>query len=234
MPETSLETGKSRALLHHVGVSRAPVVTIDNFWGNTAPVIALAAALGPFPPSTNYYPGVRRVIGRDDGDAFAYINGVLERAAPYILGAFGIASFRIGQASFSMITTPSDQLDFSQRAPHFDSVESKYLAILHYLVPNYGTAFYRHRSSGVEEVTNLNLDRYVTEAKSQAAATPPGYIADSNAYYEQIGTCQGLRDRLVIYPGRLLHSALVPQDITLSDDPSVGRITSNIFIKGAE
>jgi len=220
-----------RASLLHIGRASVPVVVIDNFWGDTAPILELAAALAPFPPATNNYPGVRRVITSGDRVAYAYIDSVLECAAPYICQAFAMESFQIGEASFSMITTPPGDLAMPQRAPHFDSLENQYLAVLHYLVPTAGTAFYRHRETGIEEVTAANLNAYVATAKAQAAATPPGYILDTNAYYERIGALEGLRDRLVIYPGRLLHSALITPDVPLNDNPRTGRITSNIFIK---
>ena len=63
--------------------------------------------------------------------------------------------------------------------------------------------------------------------------TAPGYIDGSNAYYEQISTVEGLPDRLVIYPGRLLHSAVMPPNAPLSDDPYTGRLTTNIFVSAA-
>lgn len=224
---------KMKAFLHHVGQARVPVVIIDHFWGDTAPILAIAASLRPFPAAPNNYPGLRRVITTRDAQAHAYINAVLERAAPFVCRAFDLEGFRIGEASFSMITTPPGELEPPQRAPHFDSLESNYLACLHYLVPTAGTAFYRHRATGIEEVTAATCEHYVATARGQVAKTAARYIVDSNDHYEKIGYIEGLRDRLAIYPGRLLHSALVTPDLPLSDDPLVGRITTNIFIRNA-
>jgi hypothetical protein len=219
-----------RASLHHLGDTRTPVVTIDDVWGDTAPLIEIAAGLGSFPPAANSYPGLRRAIGSADEGAFAYVNALLERAAAYICRAFRVTGFRIADASFSLITTPATDLATQQRAPHFDCVESNRLALLHYLVPTAGTAFYRHRATGIEHITADVVERYVDIAKTQAAATPARYVTGSNEYYEQIGMIEGHRDRLAIYPGNLLHSAVIASDASLSDDPRTGRITSNIFV----
>ena len=219
-----------RASLHHVGESRTPVAIIDNVWGDTALLVELAASLGSFPPATNSYPGLRRTIGRGDDGALAYVNRLLERAAPFVCKAFGVAGFRLGEASFSLITTPPSSLAAQQRAPHFDCLEGDRLALLHYLVPTAGTAFYRHRATGVERVTSETADRYVGIAKMQAASTAARYVLGSNDNYEQIGMVRGMRDRLAIYPGNILHSAIIAPDALLSDDPRVGRITSNIFV----
>ena len=219
-----------RASLHHLGELRTPVVTVDNVWGDTAPLVEIAASLGSFPPATNSYPGLRRTIGSSDGSALAYVNTLLERVASYVCQAFGVAAFRIGEASFSLITTPPGDLAAQQRAPHFDCLESDRLALLHYLVPTAGTAFYRHRATGVEQVTAETVEQYLGIAKAQAAATPARYVEGSNGYYEQIGMIEGLRDRLAIYPGNILHSAVIAQDASLSADPRVGRITANIFV----
>jgi hypothetical protein len=219
-----------RASLHHLGETRTPVVTIDDFWGDTDSLIEIAAGLGTFPAAANSYPGLRRAIGRGDEAAFAYVNTLLERAAVYICQAFGVTGFRIAEASFSLITTPANDLAVQQRAPHFDCVEGSRLALLHYLVPTAGTAFYRHRGTGIEQVTAETVDRYVGIAKTQAATTPARYVGGSNDHYEQIGMVEGYCDRLAIYPGNLLHSAIISPDVTLSDDPRAGRITSNIFV----
>jgi hypothetical protein len=222
-----------RAALHHIGASRTPVVTIDDVWGDTAPLIEIAAGLGTFPPATNSYPGLRRTIGRGDEGAFAYVDALLERVAPHMCQAFSVAGFRISEASFSLITTPGADLAAPQRAPHFDCLESTRLALLHYLVPTAGTAFYRHRATGLEQVTAATVAGYVDIAKAQAAAAPARYVGGSNDYYEQIGMIEGYRDRLAIYPGNILHSAVIAPDAALSDDPRAGRITANIFVNCA-
>lgn len=223
--------------LQRVGTSRSPVVIIDDFSGAAEEIARIADALAPFPPAAgNSYPGVRRMIHADDGPAYAYVMETCERAAPFIGGGFGFPSFDLDEASFSVVTTPPERLAPVQRVPHFDCRDPTVLAVLHYLrVPeSSGTAFYRHRSTGIERVGNDNLDELAAVANRELEELPPnsGYIAGSDTFFEQIGRVDAVPDRLIIYNGNLLHSGIIPEGMTLSADPREGRLTANLFVRG--
>jgi len=224
--------------LRRVGSSQSPVVVIDNFSGEAEAAASLADAFAPFPPirADSYYPGVRRIISQDDLDANAYVDRLCERAAQFIAGAFDVDGFDLLEASFSMVTAQPDQLRSAQRAPHFDSTDQKYFALLHYLrIPDgTGTAFFRQRSTGIERVTEANIAQFVSTAGREAALLPSdsGYIRGSDQFFEQIGSVQGVTDRLVIYQGSLLHSGIIPPGMNFSADPREGRLTANIFVRG--
>ena len=210
---------------------------VDAFSGACEDIAALADALAPFPPvGTGYYPGVRRIIAEADGAAFEYVEQTCREAAQFIAGAFDVDRFDLLEASFSMVTSQPSELRPAQRAPHFDSTDPKYFALLHYLrVPaGTGTAFYRQRSTGIERVTEENVARFVCTAEADARRLPPdsGYIQGSDPYFEQIGAIEAVPDRLIIYQGSLLHSGMIPPDMKLSADPSEGRLTCNIFVRG--
>lgn len=215
----------------HVGTSRSPVVTIDGF-ADPPPWIELAAEMAPFPASAGtYYPGLRRVIAPIDGAPFLAVSHLLEDAAPFIGGGFDFEEFELIEASFSMVTTPAESLDPAQRAPHFDSTDPAYLALLLYLSETPGTAFYRQRATGIETVTPENLPAFVAAAKREST-TLHGYTAGSNAHFEQIGAVAGHAGRLAIYQGRLLHSGIIPQGHAFNADPRRGRLTLNLFVRG--
>src|SRR4029077_20409681 len=95
---------------------------------------------------------------------------------PFIGGAFEVGGFDLHEASFSVVTTPPGQLQEVQRRPHFDSSDQNLLALLHYLrVPREsGTAFYRHRSTGIERITNGNLKRFLDASERELKTSPPG------------------------------------------------------------
>ena len=224
--------------LRRVGNTQSPVVVIDDFSCEAETAASLADSLAPFPQvgNANYYPGVRRFIGRNDEAANAYVESLCERAAQFIAGAFEVDGFDLLEASFSMVTARPSELRAAQRAPHFDSTDQKYFAILHYLrVPEgSGTAFYRQRSTGIERVTDANIAKFVTTAEAQAVMLPAdsGYIRGSDQYFEQIGAVEGVTDRLIIYQGSLLHSGIIPPEMNFSADPREGRLTANIFVRG--
>jgi hypothetical protein len=216
-----------------VGACAEPVVVIDEFTGATGELVEIAAALAPFPAASNNYPGLRRVIGPSDAAAAAYVERMLEAAAPFIGGGFDVDSFRCVEASFSLVTTPPTELSPPQRAPHFDSTNPGHLALLHYLVdaPGSGTGFFRQRSTGIEVVDETNVRRFVATATQEGGG--PGYIAGGDPRFEEIGRVEAVRDRLVIYRGALLHSGIIPPELPLSADPRRGRLTANLFVQAA-
>lgn len=226
-----------KAELRRVGKSQTPVVVVDEFSGAVERILTIAESLAPYPPSTNYYPGLRRKIAKADEAAAAYVVETCERAGQFIAGAFGLDCFDLLEASFSMITTRPSALTMPQRAPHFDTTDQKHLALLHYLrVPlESGTAFYRQRSTGIECVTQANIDLFVETAKAEVAKLPPdsGYIHGSNQFFEEIGAVEAVPDRLIIYQGSLLHSGIIPPLMALSAEPRLGRLTANIFVQGS-
>ncbi len=219
------------------GTSQSPVVVIDDFSGRLDDILGLADALAPYPRlSGNFYPGLRRVIEPADRAANAYVEQTCRDAGQFIAGAFDVPGFSLLEASFSLVTTAPADLSPPQRAPHFDSTDPKYYALLHFLrVPKAsGTAFYRQRSTGIEQVTAANVARFVAAAERDAEQLPPGsgYIGGSDDYFEQIGAVEAVQDRLLIYQGCLLHSGIIPRGMRFSPDPKAGRLTANLFVRG--
>jgi hypothetical protein len=223
--------------LQRFGASRSPVVVIDRFSGRLSEAIDAAAELAPFEASERtYYPGLRRFITEADGRAFAYVEKTLQDAAPFIGGVFNLDGFELREASFSLVTSRPETLNSAQRAPHFDSSDPKQIAILHYLcdLPNTGTGFYRQRETGIEVVDADNTESFIASARRSAEdrTEQAGYISGSNKHYDLIGATDARPDRLIIYQGCLLHSGIIPPDMSFSDDPRFGRLTANIFVQG--
>ena len=218
--------------LQRIGTHESPVVVIDGFCGDVAGVVALAAALAPYPKAGRYYPGLRRVIGEGDGGAWTYVRDTMQAAAPFIGGGFDADRYDLIEASFSMVTARPETLAPAQRAPHFDTTDPDHLAVLHYLggVEGSGTAFYRQRSTGIERIDDGNLDRFVNAARIESAALA-GYTNASNPWFEQVAAIEAVPDRLIIYQGCLLHSGIIPPSMSLSDDPRTGRLTANFFVQ---
>lgn len=210
------------------------MLVIDDAAPDTRGVVDIAAAMAPFPPARgNAYPGLRRFIGAADTAAAGYARTLLQGIAPLINTAFGVDGFDLLTASFSMVTARPDSLAPIQRAPHFDSTDPLYLAVLHYLggTDGSGTAFYRQRSTGIERVTDTNRAAFIGAA-GRDASTWSGYIGASTPSFEQIGAVAALPGRIAVYPGSLLHSGTIPETLAFSDDPRVGRLTANFFIRG--
>ena len=225
-----------RPELRRVGNMQSPIVVIDDFSGDSERLVAIAQELTPYREAGNYYPGLRRIITEADQSANDYVERTCEAAAQFVAGAFDVDGFDLVEASFSMVTSSPSELRPEQRAPHFDSTDPKYYALLHYLrVPEgTGTAFYRQRSTGIEQVTEANVSTFVRTAEAEAAMLPEdsGYISGSNRFFEQIGAVEAVQDRLIIYQGSLLHSGIIPAGMNFSPDPRIGRLTANFFLRG--
>lgn len=223
--------------LRRVGREQSPVVVIDDFSGAVEEIARLADELAPFPPiKGNYYPGVRRPITKADAAAYAYVVNTCNAVAPFVGGAFNVTSFDLEEASFSVVSIKPDRLQPVQKAPHFDGPDPNVYALLHYLrvPPDSGTAFYRHRGTGIERVTVANMSRLVAAAKPEAEGLPvdAGYIHGSDPFYEEIGRIEAVPDRLILYHGNLLHSGIIPPDMSFNADPREGRLTANFFLLG--
>lgn len=222
--------------LRRVGNCQAPVVVIDDFNGNIPELVTVAEGLAPFEQSGNYYPGLRRVISEADEAANDYVERTCRDVAQFVAGAFDVDSFDLIEASFSIVTAKPGELRLAQRAPHFDSTDPQYFALLHYLhVPKgTGTAFYRQRSTGIEQVREASAGAFISTLEAEGALIPPssGYIHRSNDMFEQIGAVEAVPDRLIIYQGCLLHSGIIPADMSFSPDPRIGRLTANFFLRG--
>lgn len=219
--------------LRHIGAGGHPLLIVDNCPGDPATIRAMVAARGPLPAVTgNLYPGLRLPITHTDPEAAAYVDELLTALAPFIGGAFDADGFNITEAGFSVVTRPASELKPNQRAPHFDSVDPNCLAILHYLFdpPSGGTAFFRHRSTGIEAV-DQGTGALLADFAVRENPTLSGYCAGDSAYYEQIGMVEARPGRVAVYPCRVLHSGIIGPELSLDPSPLTGRLTTNIFIR---
>ncbi len=225
-----------RVSVSRVGHEQTPVVIIDDILPDARAAVDMAAALAPFPEiADNYYPGRRRLIGRDE-PANAYTASICNAVVPVMHQVFGVGRFHMREASFSIVTQRPETTQLIQRVPHFDTLDPNDYAVLHYLTapPQGGTAFYRHRRTGFERLSQARYGTFLAALDQDLAEfgpPAPAYIGSSSAAFEQIGRCDGLFNRAVIYQGALLHCAEIASDFAFDADPRRGRLTGNIFVR---
>lgn len=225
------------AFVEEIGRERNKVLVVDDFLDGPEMVISLASAMAPFKPEENgYYPGLRRSIGADDGDASLYVRQSLQTLAPLAGQVFGIRAFNLLRASFCLVTKGPDDLETWQRLPHLDQADPGHFAVLHFLspTPQGGTSFFRHRRTGFERISPNREPLYAAARKAEMLSNgppPPGFFNDSDQDFERIALFEGKFNRLLMYRGSLLHSGYIPSDFAFSSDPARGRLTCNIFIQ---
>ena len=147
------------------------------------------------------------------------------------------------EVRYAMVTSPASDLQPFQCMPHFDPAD---LAGVVYLnAPAQcrgGTAFYRHRATGLEAAPRpTDLDLVVLCMRAgvmgldalldlvmQPPAHPTGYIRDSNETWELNHLVPMRFNRLVLYDGRAFHSGYVEEGDFASDHAG-RRLTLNFF-----
>jgi hypothetical protein len=216
-----------RVSVANVGREGLPVVVIDSFSLNPAALI-LRAMEAVFIDVGSVYPGVRAPAPQ------GYVDALLAAVAPVIEQNFGAPpADELDLCAFSMVTTAPAQLRAIQRIPHFDGPDADRIAFLHYLCapPQGGTSFYRHRATGLENITRACVEEYrdmvVAELKRESPTRD--YVADDTRYFERVHSVDAAFNRLIIYKGNALHSGDISERTVLSENPRLGRLTINGF-----
>jgi len=215
--------------LERLGREGLPIAIVEDFAPNPDELIALAGA-AHFETLGEFYPGPRARAPAH------YIGSVSSIVAPVVSAIAGAGnSLRLDRALFSIATTPPKDLTLAQRLPHIDSVNERAIAIVHYLsrCEFGGTAFYRHRTTGFESVSEDRHARYLSELKSDIlrfGEPPPAYIEGDTPLFEQIGKVDAKFNRAVIYRSNQFHCAMLPNDGPLPNAPEDGRLTIASFL----
>lgn len=220
--------------IHHVGQEKRIVAVIDNFLLEPECLYKAAIDVGSFKEYIefgNYYPGIRAAIPA------AYQNAICDGLREIFSNIFGVSSSRRAKTAscYSLTTTKPEDLSILQKLPHFDSFDSDFFAVLHYLCnESYGgTAFFRHQKTGYESIDRERMKEYwpVVEQELQDSGEPrAAYIDEETKHYEKTAEFTARYNRLLIYRGKMLHAGIIKGEKSLSPDPSVGRLTANSFI----
>jgi hypothetical protein len=215
-----------------VGEERQPVIIVDNIMEDAQSLVDYAAAEVQFAHDRHtYYPGIRAPLPEQ------YVKSLRAAMPALTANVFELSSTEpedVFCQFFSLCTVLPEYLEVPQRFPHADTYEPNQLAILHYLCnpPHGGTSFYRHRETGYESISEDRGNRYLELIRRhiQNNGPPPAeYINGDNDLYEQIESIDAKFDRLIIYRSKVLHSANIDPNISVSADPRAGRLTATAF-----
>lgn len=216
-----------------IGKEKTPVVIIDDFALSTDDIIAYAADQADFNEDpASYYPGVRATLPRE------YVKAVIDAVYQGIYQCYKIPhQLRLKPQSrfLSLITRDETALSALQKIPHFDTPRPYHFAILHYLNPNeHGpTGFFRHIPTQWERITEQRCQPYFDAAQQhidENGEAQAGYCTQSDHHFDLYEQIEYRPNRLVIYPGNLLHSSIVRPAQDIDSNPKTGRLTANIFI----
>ena len=216
-----------------LGHQQTPLIVIDDLVENLPELLAYAAVQNFQQDQDSYYPGVRALLPR------TYVKAVLDALYPMLYQQYQLsANLRLTPRDtyFSLINQQPETLLPLQRLPHFDTPSGHYFALLHYLAPepHGGTGFFRHIPSGYERISVENQPQYFASAQQyldKHGVPAAAYCDGSDGHYQLYQAVPYRQNRLLIYPGNLLHSSLVKPSTDICSDPVAGRLTANIFIE---
>lgn len=215
-----------RISARRIGHEAEPVVIVDDFAPDPDGLRRFAQACR-FEPAGDHYPGIRAALPKH------CLKAVADPMALIFREAFGVTGrVRVLDASYSIVTEAPSALTLAQRLPHVDATAPGRLAMVHYLGAETfgGTAFYRHRSTGYETISEGRSAGYFASLKHEIALHPPqDYIAGDTPLFERIGGVEARFNRAVFYRSHLLHSGAIPSGARLSADPAQGRLTITGF-----
>lgn len=220
------------ARISHFSTQNHVLVTADGVL--EAPETAISdAVLQDFAKITPHYPGLRAPLGPE---VCTYL---LDQLAPRLDQWFAGGTRRWEmQAWYSLVTTPPAALAPIQRLPHVDGTDPAQIAMMLYLhrTGHGGTAFFRHRSTGLEALTAADYPRYAEALKADVARSglpPAAYTTDGAPHFERIHTAPGDFNSAIFYRGNILHSGVIDNAAPLVADPRAGRLTINAFFRPA-
>lgn len=212
-----------------VGESNSPVILIDNAFADFDILMKRAFTVS-FQPEAQFYPGVRAQTPPEYQRWL--IDLFNQQLLPRLVGKPSRAN--LISCNYSVITRRPEALHPLQTVPHVDSTQPLDFAVVHYLNMggHGGTAFYRHRATGLERIQadTLNTFSQIRTAEMRESTQPPSYIVGDTEHYKKIGEIEGVVNRLAVYPQNLLHSGLIK---TPFEDPSQlanTRLSINAFI----
>ena len=227
------EITPDRAHITHFSEKNHRLVSVNGLLDDPSHAIS-QAILQKFARITPQYPGLRAPLGESVCAAW------LARLGPLLGEWFDAPGTRWDmQAWYSLVTTPPAALAPIQRLPHVDGTDPRQIAMMLYLhrTGHGGTAFFRHRSTGLEALTQADYPRYASALQAEVAAhglPPAAYTTDGAPHFARIHDVAGQFNSAVFYRGNILHSGVIDNAAPLSADPREGRLTINAFFRPVE
>ena len=216
-----------------VGKCPIAVTVADNVLLHPQQLAEFGRGLKFVEDDSNLYPGIRARLPEDFSRPFhEWLTNTLR-----CTGVLEESSYVHEDASFfSIVNKNRANLLPLQRIPHYDSIDPRVFAAVVYLFDraNSGTSFYRHRTTGYETIGDDNKDNYkMALNRNMKTLGPPAreYANGSNALFERTHSVDSVFNRIVIYPGNVLHAADIDGSLFTGNDNSQWRLTISSLIK---
>ena len=224
----------SKPRVEHLGHSKNPVITIDDYVSDTQKIIDYAVQQSAFNQDANsFYPGMRSQLPAE------YVLDCVRPLIPHLYAIYNIPKHLTAKPvdlRYSLITRQPHELKAIQSLPHFDTPSQYTIAVLHYLndQPHGGTGLFRHKPTGFEYIDEARQSTYFDYVKNNLQSftqQDAAYCPATSEQYECYHELEFKLNRLVAYPGCLLHTALVNPKTDIDANPLTGRLTANMLLE---
>lgn len=218
----------------YVGKNKTPVIIIDGYVSNLDEITNQVVKNAQFKPEgVTKYPGVRSSIPKTI--VVSYLKPLMKTLYKVYKLSQDLQPTPIDNY-FSLITKQPKDLSAMQSWPHFDTPNPNLIAVLHYLNKGEhgGTAFFKHNKSGLDRIDNQTIETYLKHADNYFTSLNTNafdYCDEQHSEFTCYKKIAYKPNRLIIFPGQLLHSSSVNTDTDLSSNPEEGRLTANMFIE---
>ncbi|XQW86494.1 DUF6445 family protein [Thalassotalea piscium] len=216
-----------------IGQDKTPIIVIDDYVENLEQLVNNVCDRSEFKPDeVTKYPGIRSPIPK--GLVVEYLKPLMEILYKVYHFSDDLQPTPIDNY-FSLLTTQPNELSAMQTWPHFDTPNPNLIAIIHYLnqAEHGGTAFFKHNKSGLDRIDDKKKDYYFKYAYDyfQSKKTKVfSYCDERHSEFTCYKRIAYKPNRLIIFPGQLLHSTLVDVERDINADPTKGRLTANMFV----
>ncbi|WP_077338495.1 DUF6445 family protein [Pseudocolwellia agarivorans] len=220
--------------VEYIGQDKTPVIIIDNYAENLDELADSVVGNGQFKPDeiTNY-PGIRSVIPK------ALVVGYLKPLMEVLYRVYKLSNHLQPTPKdnyFSLITKQPHEISAMQSWPHFDTPNPNLIAVIHYLNKgdHGGTGFFKNNKSGLERIDASTKDYFYRCADDYFNSLNTNtfhYCGEQHSEFTCYKKIAYKPNRLIIFPGQLLHSTLVNTVTDINGDPATGRLTANLFVE---
>ena len=218
----------------YVGKNKTPVIIIDDYVSNLDEITNQVVKNAQFKPEgVTKYPGVRSSIPKTI--VVSYLKPLMKTLYKVYKLSQDLQPTPIDNY-FSLITKQPEDLSAMQSWPHFDTPNPNLIAVLHYLNKGEhgGTAFFKHNKSGLDDIDHQSIETYLNHANDYFNSLKTNtfrYCSEQHSEFTCYKKIAYKPNRLLIFPGQLLHSTLVNTNTDISSNPEEGRLTANMFIE---
>jgi hypothetical protein len=183
----------------------------------------------------NAYPGPELPLPADVVQAFQRWFSL------HLRDRVGLRRMQRATARLSLTTRSPASLQPRQSICHVDAFDlqpgQRIAATVLYLFDDPalgGTSFYMPRRP-LEDIAVLLRDSatMTPDAFEARHGIAPGYMVDSNAWFQRVATAAPRYNRLIAYSGTMFHSGDIRRPDLLRDDPRTGRLSVNGFFIGS-